>query len=95
MTTANHLQNEAAWLLGVGVKPLKVMAGPQPNPGPDEVVIKVAYVAINPSDWKFQEMAYLPVKFPHIIGSDVAGTVAQLGADVTRFRVGQRVIAYV
>ena len=30
--------------------------------------------------------------YPSILGSDVAGTIAQLGSNVTRFKIGQRVL---
>ena len=46
-------ENTAAWQTEANVKPLKVGPGPdQSNPEADEVVIKVASVAINPSEWK-------------------------------------------
>ncbi len=31
--------------------PLKIGPGPTPDPQDDEVVIKVAYAAVNPTDW--------------------------------------------
>jgi NADPH:quinone reductase-like Zn-dependent oxidoreductase len=34
------------------------------------------------------------MEYPIILGTDVAGTVAQLGAGVTRFKIGQRVIGH-
>lgn len=40
-----------------------------------------------------QDFSYVPVPYPCIFGSDVAGTIIQLGSQVTRFKVGQRVIA--
>lgn len=44
--------NEAAWLDSPGAYPLRVGPGPQPDPADNEVVIKVAYGAVNPLDWK-------------------------------------------
>lgn len=35
------------------------------------------------------------IKYPFILGGDVAGTIVQLGSSVTRFKIGQRVIGYV
>jgi NADPH:quinone reductase-like Zn-dependent oxidoreductase len=67
---------------------------PVPEPGPDEVLVQVRYAALNRLDdfvrtgWKGLDLA-----FPHILGSDFSGTLAALGAGVTGWRVGQRVVA--
>jgi NADPH:quinone reductase-like Zn-dependent oxidoreductase len=42
-----------------------------------------------------QTVAYFKLSYPWIFGTDVAGTVVQLGSAVTRFRIGQRVIGFV
>lgn len=45
---------------------------------------------------KCQDSALPPhIKYPFILGLDVAGTIVQLGSNVTRFKIGQRVIGYV
>jgi NADPH:quinone reductase-like Zn-dependent oxidoreductase len=46
------ITNRAAWLQAEKANPLVVGAGPTPDPSEDEVVIKVAYAAVNPADWK-------------------------------------------
>lgn len=46
------LDNEAAWIKAFKAYPLEVGPGPQPDPTENEVVIKVAYAAANPLDWK-------------------------------------------
>ena len=38
--------NQAAWINSAGQKPLTVGAAPMPKPGPREIVIKKAVVAI-------------------------------------------------
>jgi NADPH:quinone reductase-like Zn-dependent oxidoreductase len=49
---ASTLKNQAAWIPAAKANPLKVGPGPTPNPSENEVVIKVAYAAVNPADWK-------------------------------------------
>ncbi|OOQ86903.1 putative alcohol dehydrogenase [Penicillium brasilianum] len=87
--------NRAAWLQGEKVHPMVMEDGPTPDPSENEVVIKVSYAAVNPSDWKCQDSALPPhIKYPFILGLDVAGTIVQLGSNVTRFKIGQRVIGH-
>ena len=65
---------------------------PDPTPGPTEVLVKVAAVAVNPIDTYIRSGAVaLPLEFPYVIGCDLAGTVEACGADVTRFKSGDRV----
>lgn len=45
-------QNQAVWAPSPNSRVLEVGPGPTPNPTENEVVIKVAYVAVNPADWK-------------------------------------------
>jgi NADPH:quinone reductase-like Zn-dependent oxidoreductase len=41
-----------------------------------------------------QDTPYLKLQYPFILGTDVAGTVVQLGSAVARFKIGQRVIGH-
>ncbi|KAL1620744.1 hypothetical protein SLS56_009564 [Neofusicoccum ribis] len=85
-------KNQAAWITEAKGKPLKVDEAPTPKPGPGEVVIKNAAVAINPVDWKIQEYGLFLTQFPNILGTDVAGTIEEVGEGVTSLKKGQRVI---
>ena len=76
---------------------LKVVEVPIPEPGPEQVLIAVHAASINPRDWMIRAGTYvfkamLP-KPPLILGSDVAGEVVRIGAEVERFRPGDRVFA--
>lgn len=73
-----------------------------PDLGPDEVLIRVEAAGVGVWDpWErdgafadlFQERYGVAPSFPYIIGFDGAGTIAAVGASVTRFRVGDRVYA--
>ncbi|KAK3688666.1 chaperonin 10-like protein [Podospora appendiculata] len=63
----------------------------------DQVVIKVAALAINPADYMVQSLgdALLPFKYPYILGNDVAGTIVEAGpsAVAAGFKPGDRVLA--
>ncbi|RDW76679.1 zinc-binding alcohol dehydrogenase family protein [Aspergillus mulundensis] len=91
---ASKPQNRAAWIPAKKAIPFKVSSAPYTPPGPGQVVVKNTAVAINPFDWVLQFIGpalagYL--KYPFILGTDVAGEVVEVGADVTRFAVGDRV----
>jgi len=70
---------------------------PSPEPAGDEVLIEIAYAAVNPVDWKIREgmlAGMFPHEFPVILGWDAAGTVKDTGKNVKGFRIGDRVYAY-
>jgi NADPH:quinone reductase-like Zn-dependent oxidoreductase len=67
---------------------------PTPEPTLGEVLVRVAAIGTNPVDWKTRSGRGSAPLFgdpPWILGWDVAGTVEQVGAGVTRFDVGDRV----
>jgi len=74
---------------------LQVRDVPEPKPGPGEIQIRVAAASLNPVDWKQRSGAAkgrMPLTFPAILGRDASGTVVQVGAGVTTFRVGDKVL---
>ena len=71
---------------------------PTPEPGPNEVLVKVAATSLNPIDWKIRSGAMrqmMPIQLPYILGRDVAGEVVKTGAEVSELQPGQRVMGYV
>ena len=83
----------AAWITAP-CPPAGITVGelPVPVPGPQQVLVQVAAVAVNPIDTYVRSGKYpLPLPMPFIIGRDLTGTVVETGAEVTHFRPGDRV----
>lgn len=65
---------------------------PQPEIGADDVLLHVQAAALNRLDlWVLGGWPGLNLKLPHVMGSDGAGIVAQVGAHVQNVQVGDRV----
>lgn len=67
---------------------------PTPTIGPDEVLIRVHFAALNRLD-NFVRIGWkgLNLEFPHSPCSDFSGEIAEIGSNVTGWRVGERVTA--
>ncbi|MCC8934754.1 zinc-dependent alcohol dehydrogenase family protein [Rhizobium sp. 'Codium 1'] len=64
---------------------------PDPNPSNSGVVVSVKATGLCRSDWHGW-MGHDPdIKLPHVPGHELAGTIAAVGRDVRRFKVGDRV----
>jgi NADPH:quinone reductase-like Zn-dependent oxidoreductase len=89
-------ENTALWIAAKR-GPFTVGPAPYTAPGADELVVRVRAVAVNPVDRLQQTLGdlFTPwTPYPFVVGSDVAGEVVEVGRDVTRFRVGDRVVGY-
>jgi len=79
-----------------GPEVLKFEEYPDPVPGPGEVLVRVAATSVNPIDYKRRAgftKDFYPIKFPGLMGVDVAGTVVKIGSGVEGFSVGDQVFA--
>jgi len=67
---------------------------PVPEPGPGEVLVKVAYCGICHSDLSLIDGVFIAPNTPDVItqGHEASGTIAALGPGVTGWAVGDRVI---
>lgn len=87
---------------------LRFEAVPLPRAGDQDVLIRICFCGLNHSDLNLRRGTYYglgtdagqvgwrqtPISFPLIPGSDIAGRVAAVGAEVSGLRVGDPVILY-
>jgi NADPH2:quinone reductase len=77
-----------------GPETMVIAEGPLPIPAADEVLIRVQAVGVNRPDVAQRAGSYPPPPGASpILGLEAAGEVAAVGADVTRYRVGDKVCA--
>src|SRR5438477_7011432 len=62
-----------------------------PDPGPDDVRLKVAACGVCHSDAFVKEGHWPGMKYPRVPGHEVAGVIDAIGSEVPRWKPGQRV----
>ncbi len=72
-------------------QPLRLAAVAVPTPGPGQVLIRVHACAVCRTDLHVVDGELTQPKLPLVPGHEIVGSVAALGADVERFRIGDRV----
>jgi NADPH:quinone reductase-like Zn-dependent oxidoreductase len=76
-----------------GPEVLRYTDFPEPSIGPHEALVRVRACALNHLDlWIRRGLPGRSVPFPHILGSDISGEVAAVGANVKNARVGDKVL---
>lgn len=78
---------------------LELVEVAKPEPGPEEVVVRVHAASVNPLDWHFMRGSPAAVRLMTgplrpkngRLGVDLAGVVETVGSNVTRFRPGDEV----
>ncbi len=80
----------AVTITGFGTEP-EMTDRPVPEPGRGEVLVRMTAAGLNPFDWKVIDGAIKDAAFPLIVGTDGAGTVERVGADVTGYQPGDPV----
>lgn len=68
----------------------KVREVPAPTAVPDGVVVEVRATGLCRSDWHAWA-GHDDIAFPHVPGHELAGVVVEVGTDVVRWKVGDRV----
>jgi NADPH:quinone reductase len=82
-----------------GLETMKLQTLPVPEIGPNEVLIHVEWAGVGKWDpfereGGFVEVFGIKAKFPYVLGSDSAGTIAAVGDDVKELKPGDRVYAF-
>lgn len=73
---------------------LEVQERPEPLAGPGQVLVEVGAAGVNFADTTARVGLYAPApKPPAVVGYEVAGTIAAVGAGADAARVGERVMA--
>ncbi len=78
--------------------PFELTELPTPVLRPGHVLIRVSAASVNPADYKARELGHLldfVPRLPARLGMDVAGTVAEVGEGVSRFKTGDGVFGLV
>ncbi|WP_417526054.1 NAD(P)-dependent alcohol dehydrogenase [Marinovum sp.] len=91
-----------------GPEVVRIEDTPLPEPGPGEILVKVAHGSVTTADWRLRAAAFpgilavpgrlmFGLRRPRaaVLGSEFAGHVAALGEGVTGFAEGQAVFGFV
>jgi NADPH:quinone reductase-like Zn-dependent oxidoreductase len=73
--------------------PLEAVRVRVPQPGADQVLIRVAASSLNPLEYKLAELNFLGRTPPVVLGLDLSGVVVATGSDVRGIAVGDAVAA--
>jgi len=77
-----------------GLKSLRFADVATPEPGANDVLIKVRAASVNPVDGKITNgymRGRVDFALPHVLGRDCAGVIAKIGSAVTAFAPGDEV----
>ncbi len=79
---------------GGGPECLRMAEGPVPEPGPHDVLVRVAYAGINRPDVFQRTGSYPPPPDASpLLGLEISGEIVALGAEVSGWKVGDQVCA--
>ena len=75
-----------------GIEKLRYEDAPKPVIGASEILVRVKACAVNHLDLRARRDRPEVSPFPHILGTDIAGDVAEVGEDVRNITAGERVV---
>jgi len=84
-----------SWLLEItGRENLHLVDVPQPEPGPEQILVRSTAISLNFRDKAIIDGTYTaPVDFPMVLGSDLAGEVVSVGAKVRTLKPGDQIVS--
>lgn len=88
------MSSHAALVLESKGSPFSMTTRPTPTPGPDDVLVEVKSIALNPIDNLMREAGFFIDSYPSVIGSDISGTIIATGSSATKYKPGTRVTAF-
>ncbi len=91
----NMASTQKALVVSEVGKPLVLVNDhPVVRPGPNQLLLKVSVAGINPHDQKARDTGlFVSGNLPSVLTNDVVGKVAEIGPNVTDFKVGDRVVS--
>lgn len=84
------MANKAA-IIPAAKAPLEIRPVDFYHPDRRELLVKNEVIAFNPIEYKIAKLGFMPIQYPSILGVSYGGTVQAVGADVTGFKVGDKV----
>jgi len=75
-----------------GKKKIELVELPKPTPKENEVLVKVKYAGICGSDLEAYKTGLYPAHV--VLGHEICGTIAELGPDVKKWKIGDRVTIF-
>jgi len=84
-------QTMRAMVLEKAGQPLKLLEVPVPQPGPEQVLMRVHTCGVCRTDLHVLDGELAHPKLPLIMGHEIVGTVVETGSQVRQFRVGERI----
>lgn len=69
----------------------KLSERPIPTPAPDQILVQVKSLSLNPVEWKIVDFNYFVKEYPAVLGSDASGDIVEVGEAVQGFSKNDRV----
>jgi len=74
-----------------GIEDLEIREIPRPTPSNHQILIKVRACTICGTDIKVYHHGHKHIRFPRVIGHEIAGEIVEVGSKVQGYRVGEKV----